>query len=220
MIDPFLIDAPAVISFSGGRTSGYMLWRILQAHGGVLPDDVLVVFANTVREMPATLDFVRDCGEQWDVEIVWLEYCREPGKPSYKKVDHATAARAGEPFEVMLGAKKMLPNPVSRFCTIELKIRTIKRFIVAEYGWKRWWSVVGLRADEPGRVGKATDPEKNKKDRWDVLCPLSSAACVISTWRDESSITVALVSVRFPAPAGVWVCAMTLTLAPVSALLT
>lgn len=29
--DPFLIEGPAVISFSGGRTSGYMLRRVLDA---------------------------------------------------------------------------------------------------------------------------------------------------------------------------------------------
>ncbi len=62
MLDPFLISGPAVISFSGGRTSAYMLWRILRAHGGALPDDVVVCFANTGREMSATLDFVRECG--------------------------------------------------------------------------------------------------------------------------------------------------------------
>lgn len=45
-----------------------MLWRILQAHGGTLPDDIVVCFANTGREMPATLDFVRDIGERWDVD--------------------------------------------------------------------------------------------------------------------------------------------------------
>lgn len=48
--DPFFIKGPAVISFSGGRTSGYMLWRILQAHDGKLPDDVYVMFANTGLE--------------------------------------------------------------------------------------------------------------------------------------------------------------------------
>jgi len=64
-MNPYLIEGPAVISFSGGRTSGYMLKHILDAHGGTLPDDIIVSFQNTGKEMPETLDFVRDCGERW-----------------------------------------------------------------------------------------------------------------------------------------------------------
>ena len=54
-----MIDGPQVVSFSGGRTSGFMLWHIVQAHGGTLPEHVKVVFANTGLEHPATLDFVQ-----------------------------------------------------------------------------------------------------------------------------------------------------------------
>ena len=53
MTDPFLIEGSAVISFSGGRTSGYMLRRILDV--GLQPD-VHVLFTNTGKERPETLE--------------------------------------------------------------------------------------------------------------------------------------------------------------------
>lgn len=187
--NPYLIFGPAVISFSGGRTSAYMLHQILQAHGGRLPDDVIVLFQNTGREMEGTLEFVRDVGVNFNVPIVWLEYDGTGEKPSYRRVAFETASRDGRPFEEMLTRKSALPNPVARFCTIELKIRTAKRFIVAEYGWKRWTNVVGLRRDEPARVVKATDPTRNKKDRWDVICPLWEAGVeqhdVFAFWKRQ-----------------------------------
>lgn len=186
--DPFLITGPAVISFSGGRTSGYMLWHILQAHGGTLPADVLVCFANTGREMPATLDFVRDCGAAWNVPIVWLEYDRAPAGPIVREVSHNSAARDGEPFRLLLASKSMLPNPVSRFCTTELKICTMKRYVRA-LGWTHWTNIIGLRADEPKRAERALDHERTKKDRWHNLCPLVSAGIeehdVFAFWRSQ-----------------------------------
>lgn len=55
--DPFKITEPTCISFSGGRTSAYMLWRVLQSNGG-LPKEAIVCFANTGKEDEATLQFV------------------------------------------------------------------------------------------------------------------------------------------------------------------
>ncbi len=64
MTDPYLIEGPALISFSGGRTSAYLLKHVLDAYGGTLPNNVIACFANTGKEMPQTLDFVRDCGQR------------------------------------------------------------------------------------------------------------------------------------------------------------
>lgn len=187
MDDPFFINDHAVVSFSGGRTSGYMLWRIIQAHGGALPGNVVVCFANTGREMPGTLDFVRDCGAAWGVSIVWLEYRWKPGAHGYEVVNHNSASRAGEPFEFMLDGKSMLPNPVARFCTAELKIRTMQRYVKSELGWENWNNVVGLRADEKTRVEGLHRRQKRQKSG--ALTPLFDAgimqADVFAFWRKQ-----------------------------------
>lgn len=188
MTDPFRIDGPAVISFSGGRTSAYMLHRILEAHDGTLPADVKVVFCNTGKERPETLDFVERCSVVWDVPVTWLEYRftpgeREPGKSRNGKpkpkgrhgfavVDYATASRNGEPLEAVITARNMLPNPVARFCTVECKIRTTDRYL-RSLGWRQWSNCIGFRADEPHRVAKLNGT--NWHSREDPVCPLFKA---------------------------------------------
>lgn len=89
-MNPYFIDEPAVISFSGGRSSGYMLYKILKAHDFNLPSNIEVVFANTGKEMPQTLDFIRDVSINWGVCITWLEYT---GKKQFVEVDYDTASR-------------------------------------------------------------------------------------------------------------------------------
>ena len=158
MIDPFKINSPTCISFSGGRTSAYMLWRVLQSNGG-LPSDAVVCFANTGKEDEATLRFVRDCGEHWGVHINWLEFQQE--EPQFKVVNFYTASRDGEPFEAVIRKRQYLPNPVTRFCTSELKIRTMHKWLRANWkalGWDaedmEWDQMIGIRADEQRRVAK------------------------------------------------------------------
>lgn len=190
MSDPFRITGPAVLSISGGRTSAYMLWRVLQAHGGRLPSNVMACFANTGREMPATLDFMRTCGIMWGVPIFWLEYCRWPTGPGVRVVNHDTASRNGEPFAALIQARRRLPGPMIRFCTTDLKVFTIKRFVKEICGWPEWVNVVGLRADEPRRVARALDPAHRKHNAlWSNLCPLAEAGIeeqdVLQFWRSQ-----------------------------------
>ena len=154
MTDPFKIIDQTVISFSGGRTSAYMLWRVLQSNNG-LPEDAIVVFANTGKEDEETLKFVRNCEKHWNVPIHWVEFV--PEKPYFKIVNYETASRNGEPFEELIKKYKKLPNPTQRWCTGILKIRTINRF-VKSLGWKHHETdnsdFVGIRYDEHRRAAK------------------------------------------------------------------
>ena len=156
--DPFKITEPTCISFSGGRTSAYMLWRVLQSNGG-LPAEAIVCFANTGKEDEATLRFVQDCSERWNVEIHWLEY--RDADPVFERVTFDTASREGEPFEALIRKRNYLPNPVTRFCTSELKIRSIHKYLKS-LGWDHNETMdwVGMRADEQRRAAKIADKSR------------------------------------------------------------
>lgn len=191
MRDPFLLDGPAVIAFSGGRTSGLMLHNIIRAHGGSLPDDVAVVFCNTGKEHNATLDFVEECSQRWSVPIHWVEW-REAEEPRdrWRVVTHATASRNGEPFAAVIRRKSYLPNPVERFCTAEMKIQVTHRYILRGLGWDaEYTKAVGLRADESGRVARGRGRAQASKDPWLTSYPLFHAGItvrdVVAFWRSQ-----------------------------------
>lgn len=181
-MNPFLITEPTVISFSGGRTSAYMLWRVLEANGG-LPGDALVVFANTGKEEEATLEFVRDCETNWGVEIHWLEY--RDLEQLFVRVDFDTASRHGEPFSAIIRRRKMLPNTRARFCTVELKIRTVRRYLQS-LGWEEWENMIGIRYDEHRRVVKMKPDHKAETP----IMPLWKAGVVkkdvLDFWEKQS----------------------------------
>ena len=182
--NPYRIEGPALISFSGGRTSAYMLRQILDAYDGELPADVHVCFANTGKEREETLEFVRECGARWNTGIHWLERGLDG---AMREVSFASASRAGEPFKALMDKRGYLPNPVTRFCTVELKIRVMRDY-ARSLGWEHWTNIIGLRADEPARVARVARASTNR-DRWDNAMPLSRAGAtegdVLAYWKAQ-----------------------------------
>jgi 3'-phosphoadenosine 5'-phosphosulfate sulfotransferase (PAPS reductase)/FAD synthetase len=153
-----------------------MLWRVLESNGGKLPAEALVTFANTGREDEATLQFVRDCGENWGVPISWLEY--SPEAPGFKVVNFETASRDGEPFMDMIKKERYLPNPMQRICTSRLKVRTMHKY-QRSLGWEEWDQMIGIRADEQRRVVKLRNrPSPETKDEITRL-PLADAGITV-----------------------------------------
>jgi 3'-phosphoadenosine 5'-phosphosulfate sulfotransferase (PAPS reductase)/FAD synthetase len=149
-----------------------MLWRVLQAHRMSLPPEAIVCFANTGKEDEATLRFVQACADRWDVPITWLEYQQDT--PGYRVVTYQTASRNGEPFEAIIKKRNFLPNPVARFCTVELKIQPELKFLKS-LGWSEWDNFVGIRADEPRRVAKIRSNPSGGKSGPERVMPLAKA---------------------------------------------
>lgn len=185
-MNPYFCDGPTILNISGGRTSGLMLRRILDAHDGALPPETFPVFANTGRERHETLTFLATMAARWGVTIHWIE--RDHTKPSgqrFRVVTSETASRKGEPFEQLITERRFLPNGIARFCTQETKIIPARDFM-RSHGFDHWTSVMGLRFDEPARVSRVRAREP---DEWDVACPLYDArvtgADVLAFWRAQ-----------------------------------
>ena len=163
-MNPYKIAAPFYVSFSGGRTSAYLLRQVLDAHDGVLPPNAYVLFANTGREHAATYDFVERIGRDW-CQVIWLEWATN----GYEVTTPQTANRDGKPFADLITKRNYLPNPIARFCTSDLKVIPMKKFM-QDQGHQDFTSVIGLRADEHRRVAKLrSDPTR------DIAMPLADA---------------------------------------------
>lgn len=171
----YRIEGPALVSFSGGRTSGYMLHEIVRAYDGKLPENVHVCFANTGKEREETLRFVHECGKRWGVRIVWLEW--RDTEAGFEIVGYNEASRDGEPFAALIAKKNFLPTAVTRYCTQMLKIRVMRDYM-RSLGYERWENAVGLRYDEGHRVLKALARNDENKERFKVALPLSKAKVV------------------------------------------
>jgi 3'-phosphoadenosine 5'-phosphosulfate sulfotransferase (PAPS reductase)/FAD synthetase len=175
MSNPFQILEPTCISFSGGRTSAYMLYKVLEAHQMSLPDEAVVCFANTGKEDNATLEFVNECSLRWNVPITWLEFTLQDEESAFKVVDFLTASRNGEPFEAVIKRyQPYLPNGRARYCSSHMKTRTMHRYLHS-IGWESWDTFIGIRADEPRRVSKfRANPHPETKHET-VCLPLAQA---------------------------------------------
>jgi len=142
------------ISFSGGRTSAYMTYRLLREEGHLW--DFVVTFANTGREHPKTLDFVHRCDVEFGFNVVWLEAVVHPGDVActHKVVTYETADRDGKVFEAVI-AKYGLPNMQYKHCTREMKWNVQESYrATLTKNPELVPTAIGIRYDEPKRHPK------------------------------------------------------------------
>jgi 3'-phosphoadenosine 5'-phosphosulfate sulfotransferase (PAPS reductase)/FAD synthetase len=151
------------VSFSGGRSSAMMAKIMLDNYDR---DKLIFTFANTGKEMSQTLDFVHECDVRWNLGVVWIEYDKET---RFRIVTRETASEDGRPFAELVESRKYLPNAVTRFCTSDLKVKPMKRYMQS-IGLKTWDCAIGIRHDEQNRYRRLRG--NSGKDKWNYIFPL------------------------------------------------
>lgn len=116
-----------VINFSGGETSAYLT---IQQY---LPGDA-VLFCDTGREHSETYEFIKRFEIHEHIPVIKLHL---PNK--------------WEGFLEKWNHGKSLPNRGMRECTLELKVRTARRWCRKNIGMA-YVNMIGFRADEKHRV--------------------------------------------------------------------
>lgn len=155
-------------------------------------DNYLIVFANTGKEHPETLNFIQRMSDYWNHEIYWIEYCPIN---KFKIVNYDSAARNGEPFQILIEKRNYLPNVMTRFCTGDLKVKPIIRFLksieIQDYN-----NILGIRYDEPNRWGKLL--LNSQKERYFNILPMvdwkTTKSDVLEFWKKNPELDLKIKS--------------------------
>ncbi|OWY78881.1 phage N-6-adenine-methyltransferase [Pantoea sp. AMG 501] len=145
--DDHIVD---VVSFSGGRTSGRLVYLMEQrrAKGNI----VKYVFLDTGAEHPKTYQFIKNISKYWGIEIICLRVVvnSELGKPnSYKEISIDDIGPDLGPWKDICD-KYGTPYIHGPFCTRTMKLEPFQRYCKEHF--KNYHTWLGIRVDEPKRL--------------------------------------------------------------------
>ncbi len=148
-----------VFHFSGGRSSAYMLLTNYR------PGDI-VIFCDTEREAQGTYDFIDNVEKYEGIPIIRLKF-----KGGWKE---------------LLRQRKAIPNQQKKFCTLELKILTARRYLWGN-NIKSYTQYIGYRADEKNK--NRVKDYRNKWKKVSTLFPMYTQgvtkADVLAFWQNK-----------------------------------
>ena len=145
------------VSFSGGRTSAYMCWWLLNNKADEY--DFIFVFANTGQEHEETLIFVDRCDKAFGLNLVWVEavvHHDDRKSCTHKIVNFNTADREGVVFEEVI-KKYGIPNMDFLHCTRELKLNPMRSYKQSIGFGRLHRMAIGIRVDEIDRMSPRAD---------------------------------------------------------------
>lgn len=145
-----------VVSFSGGRTSAYLVYLMEQKRlkEGI---EVKYIFMDTGAEHPATYKFIREIVKFWDIPLIILQadINQELGKGNdyieWKPEDIQTRMPVLKPFKDMV-KKYGTPYIGGAFCTDRLKLQPFNKYCLDNFGKGNYQTWIGIRTDEKRRL--------------------------------------------------------------------
>ena len=140
---------PHVAKFSGGRSSGMLLFVLLEAGLLKAKRGDVVVFNNTSAEHPATYEFAKQCKRiverRYNIPFFWVEHqtYEDARRGEYVRLSSFKLVNTepysennpngyhcrGEVFEEMLAHKGYVPTIFQRTCTQSLKLECSRFFL-------------------------------------------------------------------------------------------
>lgn len=182
-------DKQEVISFSGGRTSAYLVHLKPNAH---------YIFMDTGAEHPATYEFIRNIVKYWNIQLTCLRVVVNPEMNKggdYKVIGLEDLKQDLEPWREMV-TKYGAPAFDMPYCTARMKTEPFEKYCSDVYGKGNYTRWLGIRVDEPKRLpidlletldlpihARAT----HRKDGFNYLADIShfTKDDVLDWWEDQ-----------------------------------
>lgn len=138
------------VSFSGGRTSAYLVHCMEQRR--LSGEDVRYLFMDTGAEHPETYKFIRNVVKHWKIDLICLRVVVNPvlGKAnSYRQISIDEIGPDLQPWRDVC-SKYGTPYVHGAFCTRTMKLEPFERYCKDQFEDFETW--LGIRADEPLRL--------------------------------------------------------------------
>lgn len=140
-----------VVSFSGGRTSAYLV-HLMEQLRITAEMNVRYIFMDTGAEHPATYQFIRDVVSHWGIELTCLRVKVSPELGQGNSYQIIPLESIGPDLQPWIDVTKKYGTPYfgGAFCTRTMKIEVCERY--CRDNFKAWESWLGMRVDEQARI--------------------------------------------------------------------
>lgn len=149
------MEIPQVVSFSGGRTSAYLVYLMEQRRKA--GEDIHYVYMDTGAEHPKTYEFIRNIAKYWNIELHCLRVIPDPEMGKASSYEELSVDEIGPdliPWKRMLN-KYGHPYVGGAFCTDRMKSVPFTKYCQERFGKGNYHTWLGIRADEPSRLRDA-----------------------------------------------------------------